>query len=75
MSLHYVPAWPKLPPEPNAAPCGECPADCMYRDEVLALIAEPDPVVREEAASRWFCHLQPHRRCRGVARALKEATG
>jgi len=56
--------------EPDAKPCGECAAPDLYLEIVDALKAEPDAGFREEVASRWYCHMQPNRRCRGVRDAL-----
>ncbi len=69
-----VAMFPALPPEPPTAKnCGECPAFDMYADIVRDLISEPDRELREQVAARWFCHVNPRRRCRGVAECLREA--
>jgi hypothetical protein len=54
----------------SARPCAECPAGDMYLEIVEALIAEPTGL-RYAAAARWFCHMQPHRRYRGVRDAIR----
>jgi hypothetical protein len=66
---------PSLPDEAlTAKTCGECPSMCMYRDYTLALCKEPIGT-QEAYLSKWFCHVDPSRRCRGANAVVRSSRG